>query len=131
MPDLLLPSPPLHSSLLSPTLSSHLLTLHSSLPPSLLPTSSMAPCLPSFYPLSLTLDVLSGRLCLKSMMELSMKGTRYVSTLLRASRVSLRNAMMIPTITVRANRSSESEVCVCGCEGMCNVRVCGYECENA
>ena len=59
-----------------------------------------------------------------------MKGTRYVSTLLRASRVSLRNAMMIPTITVRANRSSESEVCMCGlrCECVCvmcvGVRVC-------
>lgn len=54
-----------------------------------------------------TFEVLSGRFCLKSWMELSMKGTREVRTLWIASSVSLRNAMMIPTITVRANKSSE------------------------
>ena len=64
-----------------------------------------------------------------------MKGTRYVSTLLRASRVSLRNAMMIPTITVRANRSSESEgrMCVCVHEcAKCECVMCEgtFECEN-
>ena len=67
----------------------------------------------------LTLEVLSVKLCLKSSMELSMKGIRWVRTLWRASRVSLRNAMIMPTITVRAKRSSESVCawrydCVCG-----------------
>ena len=38
-----------------------------------------------------------------------MKGTRHVRTWLRASSVSFRKAIMIPTMTVLARRSSESE----------------------
>ena len=55
-----------------------------------------------------------------------MKGTRWVSTLFRADSVCLRKARMIPTMTVRAIRSSESgagTVCVlvdCYCR-MCGV----------
>ena len=56
-----------------------------------------------------TVDVLSGKFFLKSLIELRMKGTRYVRTLLRASSVSFRKAIMIPTMTVLARRSSESE----------------------
>ena len=54
-----------------------------------------------------------------------MKGTRWVSTLFRADSVCLRKARMIPTMTVRAIRSSESEagtVCVLV---ECYCRMCG------
>ena len=56
----------------------------------------------------LTLESLSGRFFLKSAMEESMKGTRYVRTLCRAARDIFLKARITPTITVLAMRSSES-----------------------
>lgn len=56
-----------------------------------------------------TSDDLSGRLLLKSVMELSKKGTLHVRTLLRASKVIFLKAMIMPTMVVRATRSSESK----------------------
>lgn len=55
-----------------------------------------------------TSEDLSGKFLLKSTIEPRRKGILDPRTVLRASRVSFLNAMMIPTMVVRATRSSES-----------------------